>query len=362
MTALTVLIAVATSLTTAVILARGLARGTKALTPRWVIWLAFAVSITCFSIASASGQRLGWIGLTASVLGVAGCGWSWLFARALFRPECEPEAWWPIAVVAAISATGAVFILGGVLDGSDPLLRMTANVHVLASSSALLLAMLEPIQGFNGDLPRTERRFRLAIAAGYAALLVPSVLWVSDAGEGSLADAWRTPVQLFCALVALLGSAWAMAFRQRHPIAASHHRRRPRRAEPSSEDADLGQRIARLAGQPDIYTEPDLKVGDLAEKLGVPAYKVTQAITGPLGRRNFNQLMNDIRIEAAKRRLMDPSSAGVPVLTIALDSGFGSAGAFNRAFKERVGTTPRVFRQQAAQLHAAGGTQRLNSG
>jgi sec-independent protein translocase protein TatA len=37
----------------------------------------------------------------------------------------------------------------------------------------------------------------------------------------------------------------------------------------------------------------------------------------------------------------------VPVLTIALDAGFGSIGPFNRAFKADTGLTPTDFRRQA---------------
>jgi AraC-like DNA-binding protein len=42
--------------------------------------------------------------------------------------------------------------------------------------------------------------------------------------------------------------------------------------------------------------------------------------------------------------LRDPQCAHLPVLTIALDCGFGSIGPFNRAFKARTGKTPTQFR------------------
>lgn len=37
-----------------------------------------------------------------------------------------------------------------------------------------------------------------------------------------------------------------------------------------------------------------------------------------------------------------------PISTIALDAGFGSLGAFNRAFKEATGATPSVYRERIA--------------
>ena len=47
----------------------------------------------------------------------------------------------------------------------------------------------------------------------------------------------------------------------------------------------------------------------------------------------------------AEPALSDPAQADVPVLTIALDAGFGSIGPFNRAFKAQTGVTPTEYRR-----------------
>jgi AraC-like DNA-binding protein len=46
--------------------------------------------------------------------------------------------------------------------------------------------------------------------------------------------------------------------------------------------------------------------------------------------------------------LADPGQAEVPILTIALDAGFGSIGPFNRAFKAQTGLTPSEYRRARA--------------
>jgi AraC-like DNA-binding protein len=46
----------------------------------------------------------------------------------------------------------------------------------------------------------------------------------------------------------------------------------------------------------------------------------------------------------------------LPVLTIALDLGFGSIGPFNRAFKDATGMTPTEFRR----AHLGGGAEGNN--
>ena len=44
--------------------------------------------------------------------------------------------------------------------------------------------------------------------------------------------------------------------------------------------------------------------------------------------------------------LADPVQREVPILTIALDAGFGSLGPFNRAFRDAEGMTPSEYRKQ----------------
>lgn len=65
-----------------------------------------------------------------------------------------------------------------------------------------------------------------------------------------------------------------------------------------------------------------------------------------LSYRNFNAFLNERRIADARAALADPAAARKPVLTIALEVGFGSIGPFNRAFKEALGETPTEFRRR----------------
>ena len=67
-----------------------------------------------------------------------------------------------------------------------------------------------------------------------------------------------------------------------------------------------------------------------------------------LGHRNFNDFLHSYRIREACARLRRPGQARLPVLSVALDVGYGSIGPFNRAFKARMGMTPTTFRRSAA--------------
>jgi len=64
-----------------------------------------------------------------------------------------------------------------------------------------------------------------------------------------------------------------------------------------------------------------------------------------LGFGNFNEFLHHYRIREACERLRQTQGRRLPVLTIALEVGYGSIGPFNRAFKDLTGKTPTEYRQ-----------------
>lgn len=311
----------------------------------------FWLSIACFLVSSLID--LGPFSVLFSIAGTATCGFSWLFARAMFsRPQSQEI--WPLVVVGALVVTGAALHLfwrartGD--DGVGGALRMAASIHNMLSSTVLLLALVETFRGFSPDLPTRERRFRLVFAAGYASLMGVSVIWLRAVAEGSWADQSGDAIRTICAALAVAMSVAAWAYRRKNPL--PKQKRRPRLGHtPSAEEAELGQRLTAKLEQDAIYLEPDLKLSDLARKLGEPDYKISQCVTGALGFRNFNHLVNHYRIAAAKRMLSDASLQDQSILSVALDSGFSSIGPFNRAFKAETGVTPGAFRASFSDNH-----------
>jgi AraC-like DNA-binding protein len=87
-----------------------------------------------------------------------------------------------------------------------------------------------------------------------------------------------------------------------------------------------------------------LTIGSLADQVKMPEHRLRRLINRELGFRNFNDFLNQYRIAEAKVRLRDPELARLPILTIAMDLGYGSIGPFNRAFKEREDMTPSTYR------------------
>jgi AraC-like DNA-binding protein len=95
------------------------------------------------------------------------------------------------------------------------------------------------------------------------------------------------------------------------------------------------------------YREPNLSIGALADKLAVPEHRLRALINQRLGYRNFSAFLNAHRIADAKAWLGDPAKVDLPVLTLAMDLGYGSLAPFNRAFRDATGQTPTDYRRAA---------------
>jgi len=102
--------------------------------------------------------------------------------------------------------------------------------------------------------------------------------------------------------------------------------------------------ITQLMDEDRFYANYDVTLHVLAKKLNLPAHRLRPIINQQMGFKNFNQFINSFRIQEACTRLT--SERQLPILTIALDSGFKSLSVFNKAFKEAYGKTPSEIRQQ----------------
>ncbi len=313
-------------------------------------WVLFAVSIGCFAIHRALGSHLGPLAPVFAIVGVASCGWSWLLARAIFHPQ-DAASRWPVWIVIGIFMSGAVLIVSGSPEAGRgfwwPLRTMIVDVHLLTSSTVLLLALIEPIRGIGASPTADERRLRLAFACGYGALLAASVLWAPQASDTAASIQVGDGVQIACGVLAVIAGRAAIWAREAITPVKDQGRGDSQNKIVKAQDDDdleLAAQLKHIISQEAFFTTHDVKVADLAKRVGKPEYKVTRCITGTLGFRNFNQLINTHRIECAKHMLADRSYDGLSILDVALESGFGSIGPFNRAFKDQMNMTPREYR------------------
>jgi AraC-like DNA-binding protein len=222
------------------------------------------------------------------------------------------------------------------------------------SVSFLLFGIWHVLSGRATDLVEGRRRLRVcyAVAIALYALLIIASEWLWTGGLSatplSLANAagLTALVFLFAVLgtLASTGAPLAPAPVQARQWPALTHD--PRLAAPAT-GPDAAQLIAlrRLFAHDKVFREPDLSIASLSQKLDIQEHRLRHLINRQLGHRNFSAFVNGYRLAEAEAALSDPAQAAVPILTIALDAGFGSIGPFNRAFKAHTGLTPTEYRR-----------------
>ena len=312
--------------------------------------VAFAIGTTVYVICSGPGSHpaLGWslpllLAITAGNNVVF-----WLFASALFDDSFRLR-WWHGALWLLMVVLGAVECVAG-----------SRYLSIALTSSSLLfavLAVVPTLTTWRDDLLEGRRRLRLFIviaSATYSALTAIAYL----TGDIDPTRGPATPLAAFALVAIVAPIAWLTLGLRPSQGACSRPRLSPRPGRSSPDPGDIGARRstvnpgagrcasrARAMTVDRTYRQDGLTIAQLAERLGMPEYRLRRLINQALGYRNFNSFLNFYRIADARAALADPTQAEVPVLTIALDAGFSSLGPFNRAFKAETGMTPSEFRR-----------------
>jgi AraC-like DNA-binding protein len=111
-----------------------------------------------------------------------------------------------------------------------------------------------------------------------------------------------------------------------------------------SETAEILARLAPLMEVERAYQRPSLSLKDLAVLVGTPEYRLRKIIHEQLGYPNFNVFLHHYRIRDACQQLRDPARRRIPILTIALSTGYQSINTFNRAFRDLMDMAPSAYR------------------
>lgn len=112
----------------------------------------------------------------------------------------------------------------------------------------------------------------------------------------------------------------------------------------SEDEQALAQKVESLLDFEKVYQEPTYSRADLAKECGTSETTISRVINMHF-QKSFPQLMNEHRIEDAKRLLRETDA---PVRIIAQNVGFNSLPSFNRVFKDTTGAAPSVFRKSGS--------------
>jgi AraC-like DNA-binding protein len=118
-------------------------------------------------------------------------------------------------------------------------------------------------------------------------------------------------------------------------------------SELNSRDTELKKKLDYEIIENKAFLENSLSIETLAKRLAVSSYRLREFINQTLSFDNFSTYINGYRIHAVKQEFQKPDKSHIPILTIALESGFNSLSTFNRAFKSIEGVTPSEFRKKA---------------
>ena len=312
------------------------------------IGIALIAAIDCNLIAEAHG--LSGFGRPVAIALILGegmiSGLFCLFVRSWFDDEARFgwRSWFVVAAVAAVSL--ANYLLWTPEHGLYRPTDFTMHVSWLALP---VMALWVAWRGRDDDMVEARRRLRIGFVwtTGGALLLINLI----HVARNMLAPGQRPPLVHIATALLTLGVIAGICFVLLHMRRADIFLggEAPAAAMPDQDAASLAL-AARLEAHmlhQRCHRDETLTIAALALQLGVPEYRLRRTINGQLGFRNFAAFLNGYRLTEVKAALGDPAQRSVPILTIALDAGFGSLATFNRAFREHEGATPSAFRAAA---------------
>lgn len=102
---------------------------------------------------------------------------------------------------------------------------------------------------------------------------------------------------------------------------------------------EINQRLNERMLREQWYKNPELTLGDVAQKLEVHPSILSQVINSK-EQKSFYDYINSLRVEEFKRIVADPKNQNYTLLSLAFECGFNSKSSFNRNFKKFTGHSP----------------------
>ncbi len=323
----------------------------------WLLWrdhrdmlaartaIAMNLGIACYIILTAdwAGQRSA-PGLILALGAGATPGLFWLFARTWFNDRTRLAR--SDLLIVALSVVN-VLIMQLTFTAKPTIFYVSAVMFRAGMLAFGAAGLWEAWRGREGDLVEARRRLRLGIV-GTVGLYVLAIGFAEMAVYN--ADAPRSVIAMIAGSIVFITLALCAAMfaaRQGDLFGAAALPDGPA-ARPLPCNNPLATRLLAFMEAEMPHRDERMTIAKLARQLGEQEYRLRRLINGSLGHRNFAQFLNGYRLAEVKAALADPAPREVPILTIALDAGFGSLGPFNRAFREAEGMTPSAFRNGSA--------------
>ncbi|MEO0883098.1 MAG: AraC family transcriptional regulator [Pseudomonadota bacterium] len=286
-----------------------------------------------------------WVQVPLRLMDACNIAFIWWASLAMFDEDFRLK---PIHWLGLLAYTGFVmpyrFLYFGWIDGLPDWMRHATDIVTLSLVAHLIWKI---VSGLDEDLVNRRRRVRIifvsfVIAAILISVIGENILQAQGYGQYSVTITALATLPVVAGLI-----FWVTRLQPETLLFQTVQIPEPKSLSIDPRDSAAHKRLMDMMEHERAWTEPGLTIGSLSEKVGLPEHQLRNLINRGMGHRNFASFLNGYRLTYAKSVLSNPEQARLPVLTIAMDAGFGSLAPFNRAFKAAEGITPTAFRAKA---------------
>ncbi|MBN9047321.1 MAG: helix-turn-helix transcriptional regulator [Rhizobiales bacterium] len=212
---------------------------------------------------------------------------------------------------------------------------------------ALIFAARRGSEHFSSTRIGEEPRVRKAMFLAGALLILSGVIDFAVSATLAYGDAaWTRDVLTIGTVLTLAAAGYAVIVADGSvPPSHDDEDMDPESTDPvrkaGENDADIVSAIDILMRERQLYRDPNLTLDRLARRACIPARQVSGALNRTWGR-NISQVINEYRVEEAKRLLIETRQT---IVVVMLEAGFQTKSNFNREFYRVTGTTPSDFRR-----------------
>ena len=254
-------------------------------------------------------------------------------------------------MIAVDRNTQRAYMMGHILDGSHR--KYLLCIDYGKDPAELTCFYTDSIHGANGPVPMVTPEGNVITVGGFDTNnFTPSAaVWLFPVGDSAtiLAESKSNISWWWILAVALIAGAllaYIIIKKARKTIVEM-----PTPQDDSQETAtstkttpEMMQRIENMMEEKKLYLNSDLRMQDVAKKLGIHQNDVSACINSNKGY-SFSQFVNNYRVEYAKQLMLDNPS--IKMAQVALESGFSSDTSFYRTFKTLTGMSPSEWLSKA---------------
>ncbi|MGS2719719.1 helix-turn-helix domain-containing protein [Paraglaciecola aestuariivivens] len=263
----------------------------------------------------------------------------WLYVFVLLNPKTSLSNLPWLVKVAALSMLMWFIYFFAIMQGRGSFHTINHLFGIVIYCHIAFMAVYD----FQDDLLAQRRKMRVLMAVFFGAYSVLlALLEIFDLSlRGSTLFSVINSSTIFM-LIFLFSKLAQITQNSANPQPTIDHEQQSN-AVPATFSAELAKVNELMEAQ--FFAQSNLTIGVLAKTIDIPEHRLRVLINKHLGFQNFSGFLNSYRIPAAQAKLQEAEFFKIPVLTIALELGYGSIGPFNRAFKQMVGVTPTEYRK-----------------